>query len=62
MVSLPDSRLVFEMQLSNFTDRNNQCCVDDVLLALQPDGSVGAFPEITHWPGFNTSFSVAWEF
>jgi outer membrane receptor protein involved in Fe transport len=59
---LRDSRLQVFLEITNLTDRDNECCVDEFLFAPQPDGTVDVQPDLTYWNGFAPSFRVLWSF
>jgi len=60
--SLPDSRLQLFLEVTNLTDRDNECCVDEFLFTPQPDGSVDVDPQLTFWNDFAAAFRAVWSF
>ena len=61
-IQLSRGRMWFTLEVVNLTDRDNQCCLDEVLFDPQPDGSVDTTRTFDHWLGIKPSFSVLWEF
>jgi hypothetical protein len=60
--SLPRGRLWLTLEVVNLTSRRNACCLNDVEVVTQPDGTLVAVPEFDYWLGFTPSFSVLWRF
>jgi len=54
--------LRFELTIQNATDRENVCCIDEVVIRERPDGSVIPTTTFDTWMGITPSFSVAWSF
>jgi hypothetical protein len=59
---LPDSRWQLFLEVTNLTDRDNECCVDEFIFTERPDGSVDVDPQLTYWNDFAASFRVVWSF
>lgn len=60
--ALARGRLRVDLEILNVTDRRNECCVDEFLFDVQPDGTIHARRESVYWLGITPSFSVLWEF
>jgi hypothetical protein len=60
--SPPRGRLWLTIEVLNLTNRDNACCLNEVLFFPQPDGTVHARRDFDNWLGTTPSFSVLWEF
>jgi len=60
--ALGRGRLSLTLEVINLTDRQNPCCVDDLLFEPREDGTVEVQREFSYWLGRTPSFSVRWEF
>jgi hypothetical protein len=59
---VPRGRLWLTLDVTNLTDRENACCVNDFHFSSRPDGRVGVRPTFDSWLGRTGSFSLLWEF
>ena len=62
VLPLRDGRLRLDAEVVNLTDRQNACCVDELLFEVGADGTVDVEREVDYWLGITPSFSVSWEF
>ncbi len=60
--ALERGRLSFTLDVVNLTDRRNACCVDEIELEEQEDGSLESRRVLDYWLGITPSFGVLWEF
>jgi len=60
--ALGDSRLWFTLEVVNLADRKNACCIDELLIVENPDGTAEINRLFDFWLGRTASFSVLWRF
>jgi outer membrane receptor protein involved in Fe transport len=60
--SMGRGRLRLQLEVLNVTDRANVCCVDELLLTPQDDGTVTVDRELDTWLGITPSFGALFEF
>lgn len=60
--TLRQKRLRLELEVINLTDRQNACCVDEVLIETAPDGSPAVRRELDFWLGITPSLRLSWDF
>jgi hypothetical protein len=51
-----------ELAVSNLTNRENACCIDEVQFAQRPDGSVATDVSYDTWMGITPTLQVVWRF
>jgi outer membrane receptor protein involved in Fe transport len=61
-IALRNGRLRLDVEVVNLTDRENICCVDEVLFETGEDGTGEVERELDSWLGITPSVSLSWEF
>jgi hypothetical protein len=51
-----------ELSITNLTNRQNVCCIDEIRFEAAPDGSVTSSTELKSWLGITPSLQVLWSF
>jgi len=59
---VPGGMLRVEVEILNLLDRLNACCIDDVEIEVNPDGSVDVDSRFGYWLGLTPTIRLAWEF
>ena len=59
---VPGGMLRVEVEILNLLDRLNACCIDDVEIEVNPDGSVDVDSQFGYWLGLTPTIRLAWEF
>ena len=59
---VPAGSLRVELEVLNLFDRRNACCLDDVEVEVNPDGSVEVDSEVGFWLGLTPTVRMTWTF
>ena len=51
-----------ELSITNLTDRENACCVDEVYFATGPGGRIETQTTFDYWMGITPSLQILWSF
>ena len=60
--SVPRGRLWLTMEVVNVTNRDNDCCLNDVFFETGPGGTVVVRRDFDQWLGLTPSFNIQWEY
>jgi len=62
MFATAKGNISIELSVTNLTDRDNACCVDEIRFRTEPDGAITTERDFGYWTGMTPSLQAVWSF